>query len=239
MAKFGAYMAPTPASRIFGRRLQETRRARGVSQTELADAMTEAGYEMGKTAVLRIENGTRELKLDEAIAFAQLLHVPFAYLLEPPHDGEVALTKNIATDGDGMKRWLVTGTPLGGLVWPEQMRTRQDRELAAAYLRDLAIAATAAALAGDKQAQRRANRDLMNAVSRIGDAGQAVVQTRQSSPNVVGTTNHRATLECGCEVPVPATLRPGAAIRCATHGPQRPIRFTSDPIYESEEENRG
>jgi transcriptional regulator with XRE-family HTH domain len=122
---------------------------------------------MTKTAVLRIENGKRELKLDEAIAFSQVLNMPFAYLLEPQPDGLVALTDNIATDGDGVTRWLVTGTPLGGLAWPGQMRTRQDRELAAVYLRDLTWTMVAAQLSGDADTQKHAKQRFEVAIKRL------------------------------------------------------------------------
>lgn len=154
-------------SLVFGRRLQERRRALDLSQAELGEAMTRAGYEMGKTAVLRVENGTRELKLDEAIAFAQVLNLPFAYLLEPAPDGMVALTENFATDGDGMTRWLVTGTPLGGTVWPGRLRTRQDRELAAAYLREIAWAAVTAAYAKDAKARKAASQRFLETVDEL------------------------------------------------------------------------
>jgi transcriptional regulator with XRE-family HTH domain len=158
-------VARTPSS-VFGRRLQERRRAVGWSQAELAAAMTREGFEMGKTAVLRIENGTRELKLDEAIAFAEILNFPFAYLLEPPPDEMVSLTEQRATDGDGITRWLVTGTPLGGLVWPGQMRTRHDRELAAVYLRDLASMIVNAVIVGDADRRKHAEQQFAAAIKR-------------------------------------------------------------------------
>jgi transcriptional regulator with XRE-family HTH domain len=127
---------PAP-SKVFGRRLREWRAERGLSQTQLAAAVTEAGQPLSKAALLRIENGTRELKLDEAIVLAQVLRVPFADLLEPPRDRLVALTNSVAVDGDGMRRWLVTGEPIR--VWPEKIETPQDHQLVAAYLADLAV----------------------------------------------------------------------------------------------------
>lgn len=187
-------MAPTPRrkrdseelgrrpSMIFGRRIQERRRALDWSQTELAEAMTHAGFEMSKTAILRIENGTRELKLDEAIAFAQVLHVPFAYLLEPPADDMLALTEDYATDGDGLTRWLVTGTPLGGFVWPGEMRTRQDRELAAAYLREIAWAAVTAANAQDAEGLKHAKQRWEEMTKRLREQ----VKSEKQGPNHPG-----------------------------------------------------
>lgn len=129
--------------------------------------MTRHGFEMGKTAVLRVENGTRELKLDEAIAFAQVLNMPFVYFLEPEADGMVFLTADLATDDDGMRRWLVTGTPFGGMVWPGQMRTRQDRELATAYLREVAWAAVTAAHFKDAEGLKRAKEWWVETIERV------------------------------------------------------------------------
>jgi transcriptional regulator with XRE-family HTH domain len=154
-------------SAIFGRRLQERRRDLGWSQTELAEAMTREGFEMGKTAILRIEGGVRELKLDEAIAFAEVLNVPLAHLLEPAPDGMVLLTSNRATDGDGVQRWLSTGSCLGGLVWPAQIRTRHDRELAAAYLRDIAWDMVNAATLEDTARLKDARRRFSEGIERV------------------------------------------------------------------------
>jgi hypothetical protein len=104
------------------------------------------------------------LKLDEAVAFAQVLAIPFADLLEPARDSLIALTDHFATDGDGMRRWLVTGVPIS--VWPGQMRTRQDRELATEYLRDLAWTIVNAAIARDAESRKYAEQQFSAAIKR-------------------------------------------------------------------------
>jgi transcriptional regulator with XRE-family HTH domain len=73
-------------SEVFAVRLRETRKARNLSQTELARRMTNAGRPMSKEALLRIENGTRGLSLDEAIALIAVLFAVPPHLLTPPGD---------------------------------------------------------------------------------------------------------------------------------------------------------
>jgi hypothetical protein len=116
-------------------------------------------------AIARIEKGTRDLKLEKAIAFAQVLDTPFAHLLEPARDELISLTDSIGTDGDGIRRWLTSGVPIR--LWPAQMRTRQDRELAAAYLLDLAWAIVNTAIAGDAEDRKHAERQFADAKKRL------------------------------------------------------------------------
>jgi transcriptional regulator with XRE-family HTH domain len=99
-------------SEVFASRLREIRKARDLSQTELARRMTEEGRPMNKAALLRIENGQRGLSLDEALALAELLKVAPAHLLSPPDDAMVWLTDNRGVDGAGMRNWLLFGDPL-------------------------------------------------------------------------------------------------------------------------------
>jgi transcriptional regulator with XRE-family HTH domain len=96
-------------SEVFATRLRETRKARGFSQTELAQQMTEQGQPMSKAALLRIENGERGLSLDEALAFAAVLYAVPAHLLSPPDDAIVRLTDKLGVDGEGLRAWLVHG----------------------------------------------------------------------------------------------------------------------------------
>jgi transcriptional regulator with XRE-family HTH domain len=96
-------------SEVFATRLRDTRKARGLSQTELAQRMTERGRPMSKAALLRIENGERGLSLDEALAFAAVLFAVPAHLLSPPDDAIVWLTDNMGVDGEGLRAWLLHG----------------------------------------------------------------------------------------------------------------------------------
>src|SRR5688500_4231713 len=96
-------------SEIFAARLRETRKARDLTQTELAQLMTDAGLPLSKPALLRIENGERGLSLDEAIALSAVLYAVPAHLLTPPDDGIVALTDKLGVDGEGLRAWLLHG----------------------------------------------------------------------------------------------------------------------------------
>jgi transcriptional regulator with XRE-family HTH domain len=96
-------------SEVFAARLRETRKARGFSQTELARRMTDWGRPMSKEALLRIENGTRGISLDEALALAAALFAVPPHLLTPPGDEFVWLTDKMGVDGEGMRAWLRYG----------------------------------------------------------------------------------------------------------------------------------
>src|SRR5215217_3374746 len=97
---------------VFAARLREMRDARGLTQAELAQQMTEAGRPLSRGALLRLESGERGLLLDEAIALTRLLHAVPAQLLTAPEGALTALTGKEAVDGDGMRNWLVYGEPI-------------------------------------------------------------------------------------------------------------------------------
>src|SRR5262245_35062428 len=96
-------MAP---SEVFAYRLKELRAARGLSQTMLALMVTESGTPLNKAALLRIEKGERGLSLDEALAIAAVLETTPAYMLTPPGDAWVEVTKNHRTDSSGIRYFL-------------------------------------------------------------------------------------------------------------------------------------
>jgi transcriptional regulator with XRE-family HTH domain len=96
-------------SEVFAARLRETRKARGMSQTDLAQRMTDWGRPMSREALLRIENGTRGVSLDEALALAAALFAVPPHLLTPPGDEYVWLTDKLGVDGEGMRLWLRSG----------------------------------------------------------------------------------------------------------------------------------
>lgn len=97
-------------SDVFGSRLAELRRERGLSLEALAQRMRDEGFKtMSKTAVLHVETGKRGLSLDEALGFATVLAAVPAQMVSPPDDELVWLTENRAADGDGMRAWLRFG----------------------------------------------------------------------------------------------------------------------------------
>jgi transcriptional regulator with XRE-family HTH domain len=103
-------------SEVFAARLQDTRDARGLTQTELARRAADAGRELDRAAVLRIEKGQRGIGLDEAIALTRLLHAVPAQMLTAPEGSFTGLTGNEGVDGEGLRNWLVYGEPILGLT---------------------------------------------------------------------------------------------------------------------------
>lgn len=75
-------MQNTPGAR-FARRLREERERVGLSQTGLAEQLSERlGDAIYHSAVARMESGQRSVKIDEAVAVADVLRLPLATLLE-------------------------------------------------------------------------------------------------------------------------------------------------------------
>jgi transcriptional regulator with XRE-family HTH domain len=97
------------ATEVFAIRLRETRRARGLTQAELAKRMSAIGNEISATAIARIEACQRGLSLDEAFALTEALQAVPLYMLTPPEDMLVRLSVGLATDGLGLRTWLVSG----------------------------------------------------------------------------------------------------------------------------------
>lgn len=61
------------ASEAFRHNLSEAREAAGITPASLAEQMTERGFPFHRQTVQRIESGERSVKLDEALALAELL----------------------------------------------------------------------------------------------------------------------------------------------------------------------
>ncbi len=64
----------TKRSRVFAIELRAARKARGLSQTDLAQMVTDAGTPISRMALLRIENGQRNSSLDEAHALTAVIN---------------------------------------------------------------------------------------------------------------------------------------------------------------------
>lgn len=58
-----------------GTAVKARRRALGMSQARVAAAMTESGLPMRQQTILKIEQGSRSLRLDEGLAMAGILGV--------------------------------------------------------------------------------------------------------------------------------------------------------------------
>lgn len=82
------------ADKRFGKVLKEHREHRGWTQPQMAEKLTEHGVQpMHDTTVAKIEAGTRSVRINEAVAIADLLGVPLDALLgrRSSRDDETAL----------------------------------------------------------------------------------------------------------------------------------------------------
>lgn len=141
-------------SQVFARRLRETRNARGLTQTELAEHMTDTGRPMTKRAILAIENGTRGIQLDEALELAMTLRAAPAGLLAPPEGAVLDLTDSWSVDGEALRNWLVTGNPMSRPTSGEDDATDALREDLTHYAQALVDAIRSRDEAGRNTAYR-------------------------------------------------------------------------------------
>ncbi|GAB3944131.1 hypothetical protein GCM10029976_067760 [Kribbella albertanoniae] len=112
-------MPPMPAlpSDTFARRLRMERERQGLSQAELARRVTEVlGVNVDKSAVARIEQQTRAIRLDEAAAMAEVLGLPIAALLSDRSAGE----------NEALKQQYLADRVAAQRQW-EQIRQEIDR----------------------------------------------------------------------------------------------------------------
>ena len=98
-----------PPSKVFARRLRETRKARRLSLARLSAQMAVHGHPISVRAIHEIETGKRRLSLDEAFALTEVLRAVPANMLVPPEGKFVRLGPGLATDGSGMRTWLSSG----------------------------------------------------------------------------------------------------------------------------------
>lgn len=71
------------------------RKAAGMSQADIAEKMTEYGVKWFAQTVQKVENGSRTLRLDEAVYVARTLGIELWQLLDPPAE---AVAEDIASD---------------------------------------------------------------------------------------------------------------------------------------------
>ncbi len=77
---------------IFARRLYALRKAAGLTQQQLASAMSAAGNTMHRSAVAKIEAGDRAVSVGEAFQLAGVLGVGLAELVTDPGPGPGPVT---------------------------------------------------------------------------------------------------------------------------------------------------
>lgn len=83
----------TPSA-IFARRLREERAQGGLTQTEVARQLSErTGVVIDGSALTRIEKGQRAVRLEEAVALAEVVGQPLESLLHDEPEGERRLAE--------------------------------------------------------------------------------------------------------------------------------------------------
>lgn len=100
-------MNPLPSD-LFARRLRQERERLSFSQAELARRIAEIlGTNVDPSAVTRIEQQTRAVRLDEAVAAAQALEVPLPLLLseDPDSEHEAQLQQYLIDLAQARRNW--------------------------------------------------------------------------------------------------------------------------------------
>lgn len=84
---------------VLARRLRALREIAELTQRQLADQMTGAGYQMHQTTIAKIEAGQRPVIVGEAVALARIIGVGVADLLSEPVEGDGELADALAELG--------------------------------------------------------------------------------------------------------------------------------------------
>ena len=100
-------MNPLPGD-LFARRLRQERVRLGLSQAELARRMARLlGENVESTRITRIEQQTRAVRLDEAVAAAESLGVPLIALLsdDAARENEAEIQEHLAELASAEQKW--------------------------------------------------------------------------------------------------------------------------------------
>ena len=100
-------MKPLPGD-LFARRLRQERERLGISQAELARRMAQLlGQNVESTAITRIEQQTRAVRLDEAVSAANALGVPLLVLLSDDfaRENEAEIQNHLAELALAEQKW--------------------------------------------------------------------------------------------------------------------------------------
>jgi transcriptional regulator with XRE-family HTH domain len=99
-------------SEVFRARLREVRRAKGLTQQDLAEALSGAGEDLSASAITRMESGHRDVSLDEAIAIAAVLGVSPLHMVVQLDDNSIQLTPRLTVTATDARAWMRGQRPL-------------------------------------------------------------------------------------------------------------------------------
>lgn len=166
--------AARPASAVAAERIRKARGERGLTQGDLADAVTELGHPMHQSAIAKIEAGQRKITLDDLLVLAVALDVPPPLLFLPiDTEEDLALTPKKTAYSWRVWEWLHGEEPL---PWSSTRVWAQGAEPALLYaeVRDAQKAANRVLLnireaefEGDEAALRRAKRRYVATLRRL------------------------------------------------------------------------
>jgi transcriptional regulator with XRE-family HTH domain len=91
--------ASVEARRVLGERVRMQRGQLGWTQAQLADALTEHGWPVDPTAVVRIEKGERAVQVEQLLVLAAALGTTPSDLLTPDHPGTLTVGTREVTEG--------------------------------------------------------------------------------------------------------------------------------------------
>lgn len=99
-------------SEVFARRLKRYRERRGWTQDDLAREIRGVGWTVDRAQVAKIETGTRNISLDEAVNIAWALGLPPALLYLPLGEShDVAIAPDVIVHPDLARKWIAGTGP--------------------------------------------------------------------------------------------------------------------------------
>jgi transcriptional regulator with XRE-family HTH domain len=97
------------------RRVRQLRERHGMTQQDLATALSNWGMPIDRSAIARLENGKRAVSLEEAMRLAFVLHVaPVHLLVDPDNDEPIAPTAGAELKPWEARAWIRGQRPMMG-----------------------------------------------------------------------------------------------------------------------------
>ena len=124
----GAQAWEKSISARFGEAVMKRRKALGLSATQLWEKTVQLGYPVTRVAISKIENNTRNGKLDigEILGLAWALDIPPALLLFPDYpDGTVDIVPGVSGGGASAVRWISGQSTLPAIIDGDRIEIRE------------------------------------------------------------------------------------------------------------------
>jgi len=99
---------------VLARRLEQVRKARGLTQRDVTERLADLGVSMHQTAIAKIENGDRKVTIEDALLLAFALDVAPVNLFLPLADNIPMALGNVTVQSGEMRAWARGFAPLPG-----------------------------------------------------------------------------------------------------------------------------